>query len=111
LKRYLLNPPVLDVPIKGHSLILYIITQPMLIGALLTQHNDEGKEVAYYYLSRTLVGGENNYSTIEKLCLALVFSLKKLHHYMLAHPIQLIARADPIRYVLNQLSLMRRLGK
>jgi ribonuclease HI len=111
LKRYLLNPPVLVAPVKGRPLILYIATQSTSIGALLTQHNDEGKEVPCYYLSRTLVGAENNYSLIEKLCLALVFSLKKLRHYMLAHPIQLIARADPVRYVLNQPALMGRLGK
>jgi hypothetical protein len=30
---------------------------------------------------------------------------------MLAHPIQLVARADPVRYVLNQPALMGRLGK
>jgi hypothetical protein len=106
LKRYLLNTPVLAAPVKGCPLILYIATQSASVGALLAQHNDEGKEVACYYLSHTLVGAENNYSPIEKLCLALVFSLKKLRHYMLAHPIQLIARADPVRYVLNQPALM-----
>jgi hypothetical protein len=111
LKRYLLNTPVLAAPVKGCPLILYIATQSASVGALLAQHNDEGKEVACYYLSRTLVGAENNYSPIEKLCLALVFSLKKLRHYMLAHPIQLIARADPVRYVLNQPALMGCLGK
>jgi hypothetical protein len=67
--------------------------------------------VACYYLSRTLVGDENNYSPIDKLCLALVFSSKKFRHYMLAHPIQLIARVDPVRYVLNQPALMGCLGK
>jgi hypothetical protein len=97
LKRYLLNPPVLAAPVKGRPLILYIATQPTSIGALLAQHNDEGKEVACYYLSHTLVGAEINYSPIEKLCLALVFSLKKLRHYMLAHLIQLIARSDLVR--------------
>jgi hypothetical protein len=111
LKRYLLNPPVLAAPVNGHPLILYIATQPASIGALLAQHSDEGKEVACYYLSRTMVGAENNYSPIEKLCLALIFSLKKLRHYMLAHPIQFVARADPVRYVLYQPALMGHLGK
>ena len=32
--------------------------QPASLGALLAQHNDEGKEVACYYLSRTMVGAE-----------------------------------------------------
>ncbi|KAM0829812.1 hypothetical protein ACQ4PT_066635 [Festuca glaucescens] len=58
-----------------------------------------------------MVGAERNYSPIEKLCLALMFSLKKLRHYMVNHEIQLIARADPIRYVLSQLAHIGRLGK
>nr|XP_051211175.1 uncharacterized protein LOC127328628 [Lolium perenne] len=111
INRYLLSPPVLAAPVKGRPLILYIAAQPASIGALLAQHNDEGKEVACYYLSRTMVGAERNYSPIEKLCLALIFSLKKLRHYMLALQIQLVARADPIRYVLSQPALMGRLGK
>lgn len=78
IKRYLLNSPVLAAPVKGRPLILYIATQPASVGALLAQHNDEGKEVACYYLSRTMVGAEHNYSAIEKLCLALIFALKKL---------------------------------
>jgi hypothetical protein len=77
----------LEAPVKGRPLILCIAVQPVSIGALLAQHNDEGKEVACYYLSRTMVGVECNYSPIEKLCLALTFTLKKMRHYMLAHEI------------------------
>ena len=111
IKRYHLNPPVLAAPVKGRPLILYIAAQPTSIGALFAQNNDEGKEVACYYLSRTMVGTERNYSAIEKLCLALIFALKKLRHYTLKHEVQLVARADPVRYVLSQPALMGRLGK
>jgi ribonuclease HI len=111
IKKYLLNPPVLAAPIKGRPLILYIAAQPSSVGALLAQHNDEGKEAACYYLSRTMVGAEQNYSPIEKLCLALVFALKKMRHYVLEHQIELIARSDPVKYVLNKPALMDRLGK
>ncbi|KAM0891957.1 hypothetical protein ACQ4PT_026069 [Festuca glaucescens] len=104
--------PGLDPRVATHKLAIDPYHRPPAsIGALLAQHNDEGKEVACYYLSRTMVGAERNYSPIEKLCLALIFSLKKLRHYMLALQIQLVARADPIRYVLSQPALMGRLGK
>ena len=111
IKRYLFNPPILAAPVKGCPLILYIATQPASIGALLAQHNDEGKKVACYFLSRTMVGAEHNYSPIEKLCLGLIFALKKLRHYMLTHQIQLVGRADPLRYVVNQPLLAGQLGK
>jgi len=111
IKQYLLHPPVLMAPIKGRPLILYIAAQPNSVGAMLGQINDDGKEVACYYLSRTMVGAECNYSPIEKLCLALIFALKKLRHYLLAHEVQLIARADPVKYVLSQPALIGRIGK
>ena len=62
IKRYLLNPPILAAPVKGRPLILYIAAQDSSVGALLAQHNDEGKEAACYYLSRTMVGAEQNYT-------------------------------------------------
>ncbi|XP_020080912.1 uncharacterized protein LOC109704570 [Ananas comosus] len=110
-KPYLLNPPVLAAPIRGRPLILYIAATPSSLGAMLAQVNEEGKEVACYYLSRVMIGAENNYSPVEKLCLALIFALKWLRHYMLSHEIKLIARADPIKYVLNRPTLMGRVGK
>ena len=81
IKEYLLKPLVLMAPIKGRPLILYVAVLERSLGALLAQNNDEGKENALYYLSRTLVGAESNYTPIEKICLALVFSVQKLRHY------------------------------
>ncbi|TYK30008.1 uncharacterized protein E5676_scaffold587G00090 [Cucumis melo var. makuwa] len=66
------------------------------LGALLTQEEEKGKECVLYYLSRTLVGVEVNYSPIKKMCLALFFVIDKLRHYMQAFTIHLVAKADPI---------------
>ena len=63
-----------------------------------------------YYLSRTLMGPELNYSLIEKTCLALIFSAKKLRHYMQAYTVHLIAHANPIKYMLSKQVLSRRLA-
>jgi hypothetical protein len=38
---------------------------PSLLGALLAQNNDAGKEMSLYYLSRILVGAECNYPDME----------------------------------------------
>ena len=51
----------------------------------------EGKENALYYLSRTLNGDELNYSPIKKTCLALMFAIKKLMHYLQVHLVRLIS--------------------
>lgn len=95
IKEYPQKTPVLGAPVKGKPLILYIAAQDASLGALLAQINEEGKEQPLYYLSRMLVGPEHRDSPIEKVCLALVFAVKKLRHYLLAHQVQLISRADP----------------
>ncbi|XP_027181985.1 uncharacterized protein LOC113780377 [Coffea eugenioides] len=46
IKSYLMKAPVLVAPMHGKPLLLYIAAQERLVGALLTQENNEGKEVA-----------------------------------------------------------------
>jgi len=75
IKRYLLSPPVLGAPVLGKRLLLYMMAQERSLGALRAQENSEGKERALYYLSRTLVGAELNYSPIKKMCLAVMFAV------------------------------------
>ncbi|XP_068307346.1 uncharacterized protein [Pyrus communis] len=72
--------------------MLYIAAQEGSVGALLAQENESHKEVEFYYLSRTLTGAELNYSPIEKMCLALVFAIQKLRHYMHAYTIHLVTK-------------------
>ncbi|KAM1193002.1 hypothetical protein ACFXTH_013301 [Malus domestica] len=111
IKKYLSSLPILGVPMPGKPLILYIAAQESSVGALLAQENESQKEGALYYLSRTLTGVELNYSPIEKMCLALVFTIQKLRHYMHAYTIHLVAKADLVKYVMSKLVLTRRLAK
>ncbi|KMT11469.1 hypothetical protein BVRB_5g107940 [Beta vulgaris subsp. vulgaris] len=110
IKKYLSTPPVLGAPVPGKPLILYIAAQERSLGALCAQENNEGKEKVYY-LSRTLVGAELNYSPIEKMCLALIFAIQKLKHYMQAHTVRVISKADPIKYILSRPVLSGRIVK
>ncbi|KAL0314529.1 UNVERIFIED_CONTAM: hypothetical protein Sangu_2297300 [Sesamum angustifolium] len=80
--------------LRGRPLILYIAAQERSVGILLAQKNDEGKENALYYLSRTMTPNELKYSPIEKLCLALIFSIQKLKHYFQSHSIHLVSKAN-----------------
>ncbi|KAG9442525.1 hypothetical protein H6P81_018379 [Aristolochia fimbriata] len=78
IKAYLTKPPVLVAPIVDRPLMLYIAVQEKSVGALLAQCDEDNKERSLYYLSRTLVGAELNYTPIEKTCLALIFAIQKL---------------------------------
>ncbi|KAL0427407.1 UNVERIFIED_CONTAM: hypothetical protein Slati_2915500 [Sesamum latifolium] len=110
IKRHLLSPPVSGAPAPGKPLILYIAAQERSIGALMEQENEEGKEKALYYLSRTLTENKLKYSPIEKVCFALFYAIKKLWHYFEVYSIRLISRADPIKFVMSRPVLSGRLA-
>eukprot|EP01018_Ginkgo_biloba_P023038 Gb_17942 [translate_table: standard] len=109
LKQYLLHPPTSPVPDK--PLLLYISATQVALGALLAQHDDQQRERAIYYLSRTLVAYECNYTQIEKTYLAIVFTSQKLRHYMLNNKTRLIAKIDPLKYLLSKSTLTGRMAK
>lgn len=86
-------------PTKGLPLTSYLTSTNKSIGALLAQEI-EGTERPVYYLSRLLQGAESNYSPIKQHCLALIFAAQKLRHYFLAHPLQLVTKSNPLKYLL-----------
>ena len=92
-------------------MILYISATSVALGALLAQLDDNGNEKAIYYHSQTLVGYELNYTAIERACLVVVFYTQKLCHYMLNHTTHLIAKIDPLKYLLSKSSLTSRSAK
>ena len=93
---------MLGASVQGKPLILYIAAQDRSLGALLAQENEEGKERAIYYLSRCLTEIELKYSPIEKMCLALFFSINKMRHYFQAYTVHLISCADLIKYIMSK---------
>ncbi|KAF7150604.1 hypothetical protein RHSIM_Rhsim02G0072600 [Rhododendron simsii] len=111
IKSYLTRSSILTAPKPGRPLILYVAAQERSVGALFAQENDEGKEGALYYLSRMMLPHELNYSTIEKMCLALVFAIEKMRHYFQAHTVHLISKANPIKYVMTKPVLTDRLAR
>ncbi|XP_070005833.1 uncharacterized protein [Nicotiana sylvestris] len=54
---------------------------------------------------------ELKYSPIEKLCLALVFSIQKLKHYFQAHIVRLVSRVNRIKFVMFKLVLSDELAR
>nr|XP_028952416.1 uncharacterized protein LOC114822257 [Malus domestica] len=84
IKAYLTSPPVLVPPQRGKPLKLYISASEKSIGSLLAQNNEGGNEQAVYYLSRILTEVETRYSPVERLCLALYFTARRIGKWILA---------------------------
>ncbi|XP_020272535.1 uncharacterized protein LOC109847715 [Asparagus officinalis] len=102
IKAYLSNPPVLTAPISGKPFLINIRAMEHSLGAFLAQNDDVGHEQGIYYLSRTLQGAEQRFPMVEKECLALVFAIQKMRHYLVGQTIHVISRINPIRVFMTQ---------
>nr|KYP76062.1 Retrovirus-related Pol polyprotein from transposon opus [Cajanus cajan] len=121
LRRFILNlsgktkvfSPLLLIapPSKGRQLKLYISTNDSTIAGMLVQEDDNGIERVIYYLTRTLVGAENKYTPLEKLCLSLYFACTKLKYYPRPFDVLVFCRSNVIKYMLCKLVLHSRIGK
>ena len=70
------------------------------IGAVLCQKKD-GAELPVVFASRSLNRAEVNYTMTEKEALALIFALKKFHHYLWGHTFTLITDHKPLLGLFN----------
>ena len=82
LKRILTSTPILRLPDYNKPYIMDVDSSNVAVGAVLSQLDDEGKEYAVYFASRTLKKAELNYTISEKECLAVVFGLLKFRTYI-----------------------------
>ena len=104
IKNYLMKPPILVPSVPEKPLLLYLTTTDTAMGALLAQYLEETrKENAIYYINKKMLPYEEKYSPLEKTCVALVWATRKLRHYMLAYKVLLIARMDPLKYLMEKL--------
>ena len=70
------------------------------LGAVLC-HKKDGEELPVVFASRTLNKAERNYTQTEKEALALVFALKRFHHYLWGHKFTLITDHKPLLGLFN----------
>ena len=81
LKCSLLSNPVLKLPEIGKEFVLRTDASNVGIGAALMQERD-GKLCPVSYASRKLLPREQNFSTIERECLAIIWAVQKFHMYL-----------------------------
>jgi hypothetical protein len=89
--------PTLSSTEQGQPLILYVSTTHSAVsGALVvekeTTHNNKTskQQLSLYFISEVLTGSKKFYSEMEKICYAVVMSVRKLRHYFEAHTIKVL---------------------
>lgn len=81
LKKVLIEPPVLKAPDFDYPFEIHCDSSDVALGAVLLQNIDNEYRVIAY-ASRVLTAQERNYTTTEKECLAVIFSVEKWRAYI-----------------------------
>ena len=98
LKTALTTAPVLACPNFKHPFILQTDASEKGIGTALIQRIDS-KEHVIAYASRTLQKAEQNYSTTEKECLAIVWGVQKMRPYLEGYQFTVITDHQALQYL------------
>lgn len=100
LKKYLSSPNFLVIPHRGEPLYLYLAISTVATSAALFREENQRQE-AISFTSRSLLDAETRYSPPEKVILALVTAKRKLRQYFEGHEITLCTNL-PIRAILSK---------
>lgn len=109
LKHALINPPILDFPnfSNENTFTLKTDASSYAIGAVLCNKND--RPVAY--ASRALNKAEQNYCTIEKELLAVVWAVQKFRPYLYGRKFHIFTDHRPLVYLFSLTNPSSRLTK
>lgn len=100
LKEELCKEPILAFPDFSKQFMLTTDASGFAIGGILSQERNK-KEHPVAYASRTLNKAEQNYSTIEKELLAIVWCVKHYHQYLYGRKFKIITDHRPLVWLMN----------
>jgi hypothetical protein len=98
LRNFLVHPPVLHLPDLQKPFILQTDACKQGLGAVLLQEHD-GIRYPVSFASRKLLPREQNYSTIEQECLAIVWAIQKFSNYLCSRHFLLETDHQPLQYL------------
>ena len=100
LKRTLASVPVLARSDFSMMFKVQCDASEIAFGAVLTQDSEDG-EHPIVCVSRILTSTEKNYTTTEKECLAMVWTIKKLKPYLEGYKFTVVTDHSALRWLCN----------
>jgi hypothetical protein len=83
LKKMLVENPILSHPDFSKDFILITDASADGLGAILSQKNENDKEVVIAYASRRTNNNERNYPITDLECLAIIWAVKHFHKFLI----------------------------
>ena len=93
------KPPILMIPNPKKPSCIHTNASGVGLGAVLNQINEDGKEHPIAYANHKLKSAETHYSTVEKECLAVVWTLKFFEHYLYGQAFTVITDHRPLTWL------------
>ncbi|GJY01909.1 reverse transcriptase domain-containing protein [Tanacetum coccineum] len=109
MKKLIAELPMLVAPKEKEELIIYLAATKEAINTVFMTERG-GRQLPVYFVSRALRGSEINYTSMEKLVLALLSVSRRLKRYFQAHTIIVIAD-QPIKKLLSKSEISGRMLK
>ena len=109
LKNSLCKLPFLAYPDDSKPFLVKCDASDVALGAVLAQVDDQGRERALAFASRSLKAAEKNYMITEKECLAIVWALKRWRNTLLGRSFVVYTDHRPLRWLFTKSDLSPKL--
>lgn len=99
LKEKLISAPILQYPNFENKFFITTDASGLAIGAVLSQLNNDSKDLPIAYASRILNQAEKNYPAIKKELLAIVWAIRRFRPYVYGRQFTVITDHKPLTYL------------
>ncbi|XP_036340257.1 uncharacterized protein K02A2.6-like [Rhagoletis pomonella] len=80
---------------------LTVDASPVGVGAVLSQISDQGEERPIEFASRKLSDTEQRYSQLDREAVAILYGVKKFHHFLYGRHFTLVTDKKPLHHIFN----------
>ncbi|MDV3193995.1 MAG: ribonuclease H family protein, partial [Sweet potato little leaf phytoplasma] len=101
LKHALVTAPILTTPDWKEPFVLMCDASDVAVGAVLAQKKEKSLH-PIYYANKTLNVAQNNYTTIEKELLAVVYAFYKFRAYLIGSKVTVYTNHAIIKYLITK---------
>ena len=108
LKQMMTEAPILGYLDEEKEFILMTDASGKGLGAVLSQEDDEGREIVIAYASKKLNNAEKNYPITEQECLAIKWAIDHFHKYLADKPFKVITDHSALKTLMTTQNLTGR---